>query len=70
MSGDGEWASPSSCLCSRRSQVIGRIKEGPPLECMDTQVSTETAPEPASAPRQGRAERRYLANRPVNVLFV
>ncbi|XP_059892654.1 early endosome antigen 1 isoform X2 [Gadus macrocephalus] len=48
----------------RRSQVIGRIKEGPPLECMDTQVSTETASDPVSAPRQGRAERRYLANRP------
>ncbi|CAL8382846.1 unnamed protein product, partial [Gadus morhua 'NCC'] len=48
----------------RRSQVIGRIKEGLPLECMDTQVSTETASDPVSAPRQGRAERRYLANRP------
>ncbi|KAJ3608165.1 hypothetical protein NHX12_025215 [Muraenolepis orangiensis] len=47
----------------RRSQVIGRFKGGPPLESMDTQGSADTPPEPVSAPRQGRPERCYLANR-------
>ncbi|KAG7265581.1 hypothetical protein CRUP_020152, partial [Coryphaenoides rupestris] len=46
----------------RRSQVIGRFHGGSPQECMDTQVSVEMPSGPVSAPRQGRTERRYLAN--------
>ncbi|KAG7253493.1 hypothetical protein CRUP_016097, partial [Coryphaenoides rupestris] len=49
---------------SWRSQVIGRFHGGSPQECMDTQVSVEMPSGPVSAPRQGRTERRYLANRP------
>ncbi|XP_056285127.1 uncharacterized protein LOC130203218 isoform X2 [Pseudoliparis swirei] len=45
----------------RRSQVIGRFEEGQPVERMDMSSSTE--PAATLTPRQGRSERRYLANK-------
>ncbi|KAM4624038.1 myosin phosphatase Rho-interacting protein-like isoform 2-T3 [Polymixia lowei] len=47
----------------RRSQVIGRFEEGQPAERMDTSASAEPSSDSTSVQRQGRSERRYLANR-------
>ncbi|XP_031147337.1 uncharacterized protein si:ch73-103b11.2 isoform X4 [Sander lucioperca] len=47
----------------RRSQVIGRFEEGQPVERMDTSSSHEPAANTTLIQRQGRSERRYLANK-------
>ncbi|XP_078136155.1 uncharacterized protein mpripa isoform X3 [Sander vitreus] len=47
----------------RRSQVIGRFEEGQPVERMDTSSSHEPAANATLIQRQGRSERRYLANK-------
>ncbi|XP_042363914.1 early endosome antigen 1 isoform X2 [Plectropomus leopardus] len=44
----------------RRSQIIGRFEEGQPVERMDTSSSNEPSD---NTMRQGRSERRYLANK-------
>ncbi|XP_078136156.1 uncharacterized protein mpripa isoform X4 [Sander vitreus] len=58
-------ASSSSlgALSPRRSQVIGRFEEGQPVERMDTSSSHEPAANATLIQRQGRSERRYLANK-------
>ncbi|KAM3859551.1 LOW QUALITY PROTEIN: myosin phosphatase Rho-interacting protein [Diretmus argenteus] len=48
----------------RRSQVIGQFEDGQPVERMDTSSSTEPASNTTLIQRQGRSERRYLANKP------
>ncbi|XP_070707335.1 myosin phosphatase Rho-interacting protein isoform X5 [Pempheris klunzingeri] len=45
----------------RRSQIIGRFEEGQHVESMDTSSSNE--PSSNTSLRQGRSERRYLANK-------
>uniref|UniRef100_A0A3Q3IEA8 PH domain-containing protein n=1 Tax=Monopterus albus TaxID=43700 RepID=A0A3Q3IEA8_MONAL len=47
----------------RRSQIIGRFEEGQHVERMDTSSSTEPSSTTMLIPRQGRSERRYLANK-------
>ncbi|XP_042252432.1 early endosome antigen 1 isoform X3 [Thunnus maccoyii] len=47
----------------RRSQVIGRFEEGQPVERMDTSSSNELSSNISLIQRQGRSERRYLANK-------
>ncbi|XP_074476793.1 myosin phosphatase Rho-interacting protein isoform X3 [Sebastes fasciatus] len=47
----------------RRSQIIGRYEEGQPVERMDTSSSTEPSANTTLIQRQGRSERRYLANK-------
>ncbi|XP_077959863.1 uncharacterized protein LOC120819812 isoform X11 [Gasterosteus aculeatus] len=60
-------SSPSSsslgALSPRRSQIIGRFEEGPPEERMDTSTSSEPCADTPLTQRQGRSERRYLANK-------
>ncbi|XP_028422704.1 myosin phosphatase Rho-interacting protein isoform X5 [Perca flavescens] len=58
-------ASSSSlgALSPRRSQVIGRFEEGQPVERMDTSSSHEPSANTMLIQRQGRSERRYLANK-------
>ncbi|XP_073345552.1 uncharacterized protein [Pagrus major] len=58
-------ASSSSlgALSPRRSQIIGRFEEGPHVERMDTSSSTEPSANTTLIQRQGRSERRYLANK-------
>lgn len=53
----------------RRSQVIGRFEEGQPVERMDTSSSHEPAANTRLIQRQGRSERRYLANKHVCYSF-
>uniref|UniRef100_A0A672FGZ6 Myosin phosphatase Rho interacting protein n=1 Tax=Salarias fasciatus TaxID=181472 RepID=A0A672FGZ6_SALFA len=45
----------------RRSQIIGRFEEGQHVERMDTSTSSDPSADPTL--RQGRSERRYLANK-------
>uniref|UniRef100_A0A8D0DDM4 Myosin phosphatase Rho interacting protein n=1 Tax=Sander lucioperca TaxID=283035 RepID=A0A8D0DDM4_SANLU len=52
----------------RRSQVIGRFEEGQPVERMDTSSSHEPAANTTLIQRQGRSERRYLANKHPDLL--
>uniref|UniRef100_UPI0037E9B167 myosin phosphatase Rho-interacting protein isoform X3 n=1 Tax=Semicossyphus pulcher TaxID=241346 RepID=UPI0037E9B167 len=47
----------------RRSQIIGRFEEGQPVEHMDTGSSNEPSTNSTLIQRQGRSERRYLANK-------
>ncbi|CAJ1080892.1 LOW QUALITY PROTEIN: early endosome antigen 1 [Xyrichtys novacula] len=47
----------------RRSQIIGRFEEGQPEEHMDTGSINEASANSALIQRQGRSERRYLANK-------
>ncbi|XP_070783583.1 myosin phosphatase Rho-interacting protein [Enoplosus armatus] len=47
----------------RRSQIIGRFEEGPHVERMDTSSSNEPSTNTTLVQRQGRSERRYLANK-------
>lgn len=47
----------------RRSQIIGRFEEGPHEERMDTGSSNEPSANTTLIQRQGRSERRYLANK-------
>ncbi|XP_059180068.1 uncharacterized protein si:ch73-103b11.2 isoform X2 [Centropristis striata] len=47
----------------RRSQIIGRFEEGHPVERMDTSGSTEPSANTTLIQRQGRSERRCLANK-------
>ncbi|XP_041818053.1 early endosome antigen 1 isoform X6 [Chelmon rostratus] len=47
----------------RRSQVIGRFEEGQHVERMDTSSSNEPSANTTLIQRQGRSERRYLANK-------
>uniref|UniRef100_A0A672FFA8 Myosin phosphatase Rho interacting protein n=1 Tax=Salarias fasciatus TaxID=181472 RepID=A0A672FFA8_SALFA len=47
----------------RRSQIIGRFEEGQHVERMDTSTSSDPSADPTL--RQGRSERRYLANKHV-----
>ncbi|XP_049418699.1 protein outspread isoform X5 [Epinephelus fuscoguttatus] len=60
-------SSPSSsslgALSPRRSQIIGRFEEGQPVERMDTSSSNEPSDNTTLIQRQGRSERRYLANK-------
>ncbi|XP_041818052.1 protein outspread isoform X5 [Chelmon rostratus] len=58
-------ASSSSlgALSPRRSQVIGRFEEGQHVERMDTSSSNEPSANTTLIQRQGRSERRYLANK-------
>ncbi|XP_078019587.1 uncharacterized protein mpripa isoform X5 [Epinephelus lanceolatus] len=60
-------SSPSSsslgALSPRRSQIIGRFEEGQPVERMDTSSSNEPSDSTTLIQRQGRSERRYLANK-------
>ncbi|XP_049915184.1 centromere-associated protein E isoform X4 [Epinephelus moara] len=60
-------SSPSSsslgALSPRRSQIIGRFEEGQPVEHMDTSSSNEPSDNTTLIQRQGRSERRYLANK-------
>uniref|UniRef100_A0A671WRB5 Myosin phosphatase Rho interacting protein n=1 Tax=Sparus aurata TaxID=8175 RepID=A0A671WRB5_SPAAU len=58
-------ASSSSlgALSPRRSQIIGRFEEGQHVERMDTSSSTEPSANTTLIQRQGRSERRYLANK-------
>lgn len=48
----------------RRSQIIGRFEEGQHVERMDTS-SNEPSADTSLLQRQGRSERRYLANKHV-----
>ncbi|XP_035521614.1 myosin phosphatase Rho-interacting protein isoform X5 [Morone saxatilis] len=58
-------ASSSSlgALSPRRSQIIGRFQEGQHVERMDTSSSNEPSANTTLIQRQGRSERRYLANK-------
>uniref|UniRef100_A0A8C2Z6E1 Myosin phosphatase Rho interacting protein n=1 Tax=Cyclopterus lumpus TaxID=8103 RepID=A0A8C2Z6E1_CYCLU len=47
----------------RRSQIIGRFEEGQPVERMDMSSSNEPATNTTLIQRQGRSERRYVANK-------
>ncbi|XP_056222931.1 myosin phosphatase Rho-interacting protein isoform X7 [Seriola aureovittata] len=47
----------------RRSQIIGRFEEGQHVERMDTSSSNEPTTNTVVIQRQGRSERRYLANK-------
>ncbi|XP_040922370.1 centromere-associated protein E isoform X3 [Toxotes jaculatrix] len=47
----------------RRSQIIGRFEEGQHVERMDTSTSNEPSANTVLTQRQGRSERRYLANK-------
>ncbi|XP_022598132.1 myosin phosphatase Rho-interacting protein isoform X1 [Seriola dumerili] len=47
----------------RRSQIIGRFEEGQHVERMDTSSSNEPTANTVVIQRQGRSERRYLANK-------
>ncbi|KAM9336631.1 myosin phosphatase Rho-interacting protein [Symphorus nematophorus] len=47
----------------RRSQIIGRFEEGQNVERMDTSSSNEPSTNTMLIQRQGRSERRYLANK-------
>ncbi|XP_044034449.1 protein MLP1 homolog isoform X3 [Siniperca chuatsi] len=47
----------------RRSQIIGRYEEGQHVERMDTSSSNEPSANTTLIQRQGRSERRYLANK-------
>ncbi|XP_029933136.1 myosin phosphatase Rho-interacting protein isoform X7 [Myripristis murdjan] len=47
----------------RRSQVIERFEDGQHVERMDTSSSTEPSANTVLIQRQGRSERRYLANK-------
>ncbi|XP_027145477.1 myosin phosphatase Rho-interacting protein isoform X4 [Larimichthys crocea] len=47
----------------RRSQIIGRFEEGQHVERMDTSGSNEPSDNTTLIQRQGRSERRYLANK-------
>ena len=49
----------------RRSQIIGRFEEGQNIERMDTSSSNEPSTNTTLIQRQGRSERRYLANKQV-----
>uniref|UniRef100_A0A672G1W5 Myosin phosphatase Rho interacting protein n=1 Tax=Salarias fasciatus TaxID=181472 RepID=A0A672G1W5_SALFA len=50
----------------RRSQIIGRFEEGQHVERMDTSTSSDPSADPTL--RQGRSERRYLANKHPDLL--
>ncbi|XP_070847512.1 protein outspread isoform X7 [Chaetodon trifascialis] len=58
-------ASSSSlgALSPRRSQIIGRFEEDQHVERMDTSSSNEPSANTTLIQRQGRSERRYLANK-------
>ncbi|XP_060884894.1 GRIP and coiled-coil domain-containing protein 2 isoform X4 [Labrus mixtus] len=47
----------------RRAQIIGRYEEGKHLEQMDTGSTNEPPANTTQIQRQGRSERRYLANK-------
>ncbi|XP_076616810.1 uncharacterized protein LOC143339457 isoform X2 [Chaetodon auriga] len=47
----------------RRSQIIGRFEEDQHVERMDTSSSNEPSANTVLTQRQGRSERRYLANK-------
>ncbi|XP_057682399.1 uncharacterized protein si:ch73-103b11.2 isoform X2 [Corythoichthys intestinalis] len=47
----------------RRSQVIGRFEESPNVERMDTSTSGEPSSKVNNVQRQGRSEKRYLADK-------
>ncbi|XP_077594462.1 uncharacterized protein LOC144211251 [Stigmatopora nigra] len=47
----------------RRSQVIGRFEESPNAEQMDTNIPGEPSSKVNNVQRQGRSERRYLAEK-------
>uniref|UniRef100_A0A8D3AT42 PH domain-containing protein n=2 Tax=Scophthalmus maximus TaxID=52904 RepID=A0A8D3AT42_SCOMX len=47
----------------RRPQIIGRFEEGQPVEQMDTSSSSEPSANTGLIQRQGRSERRCLANK-------
>ncbi|XP_054454534.1 myosin phosphatase Rho-interacting protein isoform X2 [Anoplopoma fimbria] len=47
----------------RRSQIIGRFEDGQPVERMDISSSNEPSANTTLSQRQGRSERRYLANK-------
>ncbi|XP_034049382.1 LOW QUALITY PROTEIN: uncharacterized protein LOC117530605 [Thalassophryne amazonica] len=47
----------------RRSQIIGRFEEGQHEELMDTTSFSEPSSNTALIQREGRSERRYLANK-------
>ncbi|XP_020493179.2 putative leucine-rich repeat-containing protein DDB_G0290503 isoform X2 [Labrus bergylta] len=47
----------------RRAQIIGRYEEGKHLEQMDTGSTNEPPANTMQIQRQGRSERRYLANK-------
>ncbi|XP_069373267.1 uncharacterized protein [Paralichthys olivaceus] len=49
--------------CPRRPQIIGRFEEGQHVEHMDTSSSSEPSSNTALIQRQGRSERRCLANK-------
>lgn len=49
-------------LSSRRSQIIERFEEGQHVEHMDTSGSGDPTANTTLIQRQGRSERRYLAN--------
>ncbi|KAM3591796.1 uncharacterized protein V6R79_007561 [Siganus canaliculatus] len=58
-------ASSSSlgALSPRRSQIIDRFEDGQNAERMDTSSSNEPSTDSSVLQRQGRSERRYLANK-------
>ncbi|XP_077482667.1 uncharacterized protein LOC144093206 isoform X2 [Stigmatopora argus] len=47
----------------RRSQVIGRFEDNPNVERMDTSIPGEPSSKVNNVQRQGRSERRYLAEK-------
>ncbi|XP_060951078.1 early endosome antigen 1 isoform X4 [Limanda limanda] len=47
----------------RRPQIIGRFREGQHVEHMETSSSSEPSSNTALIQRQGRSERRFLANK-------
>lgn len=49
-------------LSVRRSQIIDRFEEGQHVEHMDTSSSNDPSANTTLIQRQGRSERRYLAN--------
>uniref|UniRef100_A0A667XI14 Myosin phosphatase Rho interacting protein n=1 Tax=Myripristis murdjan TaxID=586833 RepID=A0A667XI14_9TELE len=51
----------------RRSQVIERFEDGQHVERMDTSSSTEPSANTVLIQRQGRSERRYLANKQLSI---
>uniref|UniRef100_A0A667Y048 Myosin phosphatase Rho interacting protein n=1 Tax=Myripristis murdjan TaxID=586833 RepID=A0A667Y048_9TELE len=56
-----------SFVSLRRSQVIERFEDGQHVERMDTSSSTEPSANTVLIQRQGRSERRYLANKQLSI---
>ncbi|AWP17570.1 PH domain containing protein [Scophthalmus maximus] len=56
-------SSSLGALSPRRPQIIGRFEEGQPVEQMDTSSSSEPSANTGLIQRQGRSERRCLANK-------